>query len=245
MAKRILTHLNAAFKWGMKHKLVKFPNVYEGMAQEFKHNYEKEPKPNAFVPKQKEMIINAFANHLCNSNGKRHGGHGYSHYTNFVKFMFMTGCRPSEAVGIQWQDIVDNFSKITFRRGLVRSSKKLIHTERSKNNRIRTFPCSQKLQELLESIKPETAKPDDLVFPSPTGKAIHYNNFSRRAWNTIVDPIKADTTPYSCRDTFITEQIGKGVAPAVIAKWCDNSVREIEKKYLDQEALKHIRPIDD
>jgi integrase len=246
VTKRVLVQMNAAFKWGMKHKLVKSPNPYEGMPQEFTKEKDKEPKPNAFTPQQKEIIINAFANHKGNWNGRGAAGSSYAHYTNFVKFMFMTGCRPSEAVGIQWQDISNNFSKITFQRGIFTSSKgKAIHTKRSKNNRIRTFPCSLKLQELLKSIKPETAKPDDLVFPSPSKKPINYNNFSRRAWDKIVNPIKPGTTPYSCRDTFITEQVGKGVAPAVIAKWVDNSVAIIEGKYLDQEALKHIRPIDD
>ncbi|MBW4620296.1 MAG: tyrosine-type recombinase/integrase [Cyanosarcina radialis HA8281-LM2] len=245
MAKRVLTNVNAMFKWGMKHKLVKFPNPYEGMPQELKHKYEEEPKANAFTIEQKKMIINGFANHFCNSNGKRHGGQGYNYYTNFVKFMFMTGCRPSEAVGLCWEQISDNFSKISFDRSIYQAGNgKKINNEKSKNNRIRTFPCSLKLQEFLKSIKPETAKPNDLAFPSPTGKPIHYNNFSRRAWDAIVNPIKPGTTPYSCRDTFITEQIGSDIPIAVIAKWVDNSANEIEKRYLDHEVLSHIRPID-
>jgi len=51
-------------------------------------------------------------------------------------------------------------------------------------------------------IKIEFTKSDNLVFPYPTGKAINYDNFARRTWSTVVDPIKPDTTPYNCRDNF-------------------------------------------
>jgi integrase len=114
----------------------------------------------------------------------------------------------------------------------------------SKNNKPRTFPCSAKLRELLQSLRPEESKPNDLVFPSPKGKPINYDNFCKRAWNKVVDPIKPDTTPYSCRDTFITTQILKGVQETVIADWCDTSVEMIQKNYVDHLKLLNIRPID-
>jgi integrase len=245
MTKRLLTYMNAMFRWGIKYKKVTAPNPYEGMANEFTFNYEENSEANAFTPEEKEKVINDFVNHGY-KNGKRLKGYSYSYYANLVKFMFMTGCRPSEALGLQWGDISNGFGEIIFRKGAVRTGKgRIVNSKKSKNNDIRTFPCSQKLRELLESIKPETAKPEDLVFPSVKGKTINYADFSQGAWNVIVDPIKPDTTPYSCRDTFITEQIAKGVAIAIIAKWVNNSVEVIEKTYLDQEALKHIRPIDD
>ena len=40
-------------------------------------------------------------------------------------------------------------------------------------------------------------------------------------------------TAYNLRDTFITNQILNKIPLAVIAKWCDTSVSEIEKKYFD------------
>ena len=64
---------------------------------------------------------------------------------------------------------------------------------------------------MLLSIRPESVDPEQLVFPAPKGKSITYNNFCNSAWKKIVDPIKLETTPYSCRDTFITTQILKGV----------------------------------
>ncbi|MUL39330.1 hypothetical protein [Gloeocapsopsis dulcis] len=103
---------------------------------------------------------------------------------------------------------------------------------------------SKKVQSLLLSIKPENAKPTTLVFSSPTGKPINYNNFTKRAWHTIVDLIKPNTTPYNCRDTFITLQLLNGVPSAVIAKWCDTSTQMIYKSYADKLNLSQLRPID-
>lgn len=32
----------------------------------------------------------------------------FKHYTPFVKFLFMTGCRTSEAVGLQWKHLTSS-----------------------------------------------------------------------------------------------------------------------------------------
>jgi integrase len=82
------------------------------------------------------------------------------------------------------------------------------------------------------------------VFPSTDGDSINYRNFSRRAWSSVVDPIKPGTTPYSCRDTFITIQLLKGVPSTVIAKWCDTSTQMIDKNYADKLHLTQLRPLD-
>ena len=237
MTKRIIVYVNAAFKFGLKHKLVKAPNPFEGMSAEFKHNWETEAKPSAFNASEKGRVLAAFSTHRI-----EHGGASYAHYTNFVHFLFSTGCRPNEAVGIRWGDISADYRKITFNGGIVYKGGRSYRVKGSKNNRRREFPCNQELQQLLRSLKPAFAKADNLLFTSPRGTSINYNNFRRRAWETIVDPIKTNTTPYSCRDTFITEQISKGIAPAIIAKWVDTSVGMIEKHYLDNDSISHILP---
>lgn len=251
MAKRVLTHLNAAIKWGIKFKLVSLKfSPLEGMAQELpKHNYELNPQPNAFSPEEKEQIIKAFEEHQGNWNGRGWSGVAYSHYAPLVKFWFYTGCRPSEGIGLTWGQINSDCSKIVFNQAIVTNYGKTIPVQGSKNHRFhkhRTLPCGKKLRELLLSIRPETPDPKALVFPSPNGKAVNQNNFRDRAWKKIVKPIvNRDSTPYSCRDTFITEQAGKGISLAVIANWCDTSEGEIRKKYLDEKILEHLRPIDD
>lgn len=244
-AHRTIIQINAAYKWGSKHKLVKSPNPYEGMASELNELLEdRPPEPNSFLPEQKQAILEAFANHCGNRSARGNAtcGIGYNYYLSFVQFLFLTGCRPSEAVGLLWKDVSPELHKITFSHSIYNAgSGKMIKSKKSKTNRIRTFPCNAELQELLSTLK--KSSPDSLVFPSPRNKAIGYNNFSQRAWDKLVNPIKAGTTPYSCRDTFITEQIAKGIPIAIVAKWVDNSVEVIEKHYLDLDNLEHIKPL--
>lgn len=238
-AKDVLMYLSAACKWGMKYDLVDF-NPFEGMYKELpKHKWQEDSQPNAFSEAEKEKIIHAFKNH------KPTKGIGYSHYAPFVEFLFLTGCRPSEAIGLQWKHITSDCSRIYFESALVQvGNGERVRVNGSKNNKKRVFNCNQRLQQLLLEIKPKNPEPESLVFLSPEGLSIHYRNFSRRAWDKIVDPIAGrKTTPYSCRDTFISEQIAKGVPTAVVAKWCDNSVEMIEKKYLDSNFLEQIKPL--
>jgi integrase len=220
MTKRVLIQINASINWAIKHnKLVLAVSPFDGMAYEFKHRYELDPTPNAFTIEERDRVLEAFKNH-----SRKRGGISYAHYASFVKFMFLTGCRPHEAVELQWQQIDPAW--------------RFIHFIDSKTGRSRKFPCNQSLREFLQSLPHK----GDLVFPAPKGRAINYKNFSQRAWNAIVDPIKPGTTPYSCRDTFITEQVAKNVNTAIIGKWVDNSVKTIEKHYLDMLSLDHILP---
>jgi integrase len=220
------------------------------MAQELpKHKWEQDPEPNAFMKEEKEAIIQAFKTHQGNWNNKGKTGFKYSHYAPLVQFWFLTGCRPSEGIGLTWGQINDDCTQIVFNQALVQlAGGKIVKSEGSKNHRYkksRKFLCTETLQFLLFSIKPNNPSPDSLVFPSPKGKAINYANFCKRGWNKLVDPIvKRNTTPYSCRDTFMSEQIGKGIAPEIIARWCDSSADTIRKHYLDDKILEHLRPIE-
>jgi integrase len=235
--KDALMYLSAACKWGMKHKLIS-ANSFDGMANEMpRHRYQTDPKPNAFTEEERDQVIEAF------KQDKRKGMN-YRHYAPFVEFLFLIGCRPSEAVGLQWKHVSDDCGFIYFEGSLVQIGNRRVKSEGSKNNRTRKIAVSKRLQELLLLIKPEFPDPEALVFPSVDGDSINYRNFARRAWKAVVTPIKADTTPYSCRDTFITTQLLKGVPSSVIAKWCDTSTDMIDKNYADKLKLSQLRPKD-
>jgi integrase len=161
-----------------------------------------------------------------------------------VQFWFKTGCRPSEAIGLQWKHISPNCDFITFEGSIQCIAGKLYWSEGSKNNKTRTIAVSESVRNLLLQIRPDVPNSDSPVFPSPKGKFINYENFCKRVWSKVVHPIVPKTTPYNCRDTFITEQLLKGVSPAVIAKWCDTSTKMIEEHYADKLRLSAIRPID-
>ncbi len=78
--------------------------------------------------------------------------------------------------------------------------------------------CSTRLQALFESIRANSPKLDDLVFPSPIGKVINYNNFCNNGWKRVVNEIKLGTPTHRFRDTLIMMQILKGTLAMVIAQ---------------------------
>lgn len=236
--RRTLQYLSACCDWGIKHRLVT-ENPFRGLANDLpKRQSILNPAPNAFTEEEREAVIAAF-------KSDRRSGSSYAHYAPLVEFWFLTGCRPSEAIGLTWEKVSADFSQIVFDGSIqTLANGSLVWSHGSKNNKARVVAVSSRVQALLKSIKPDGDRPKYLVFPAPSGKPINYNNFTKRAWNAVVDPIKPDTTPYNCRDTFITCQLIKGVPSAVIAKWCDTSTRMIDQSYADKLKLSQIKPID-
>jgi integrase len=235
--KDALMYLSAACNWGMKHRFVT-ANPFEGMANEMpRHRYQTDPQPNAFTEEERDQVIKAFENDFRK-------GMNYRRYAPFVEFLFLTGCRPSEAVGLQWKHVSKDCGSISFESSLVQIGHRRVRSVGSKNNRTRKIAVSKRLQDLLRRIRPEDLDLELLVFPSADGDSINYKNFARRAWKAVVTPIKSETTPYSCRDTFITTQLIKGVPSSVIAKWCDTSTQMIDKNYADKVKLSQLRPQD-
>ncbi|ACB51237.1 hypothetical protein cce_1887 [Crocosphaera subtropica ATCC 51142] len=155
-------------------------------------------------------------------------------FGHLVEFMVLTGCRPSEAIGLTWDAIHDEY--ILLGSSIERIKGQWVTIATSKNGTIRKFPMTGKLRELLNKLLP-IDNHWNLVFLSREGKPIDYINFKRRYWSKTT----TDYTPYNLRDTFITKQIEQGIPPAIVAKWCDNSVRVIEKHYLGDTGT--IKPV--
>jgi integrase len=231
MTSRTLAALATAVDWGMKHKaIVITANPFSGMSGDIAVE-RSEPKPNALSSMEKLRTIESFQTNRY-----------YAYYANLVRFWFLTGCRPSEAIGLEWVQINDECTKIRFDRSIVKIDRKVVKNQKSKTNRVRTFPCQQQLTEILRELRANKAE-NSLVFPSKFGMPIDYENFSRRGWSSIVDPILGrDSTPYSCRDTFITEQLAAGKPIAIVAKWVDNSPQIIQSRYLDMSSIGSILP---
>jgi integrase len=229
---RILKHLSSAIEWGIRHEAINLvKNPYTYMGQEIAPKTEP-PGADAFSLQEKEAVLNAFLI-----------SHHYDYYYPFVYFLFLTGCRPSEAIGLRWGDLTDDGDgslSINFSGSIVQIKSKAVRMEKSKTNRVRKFPVNTELRDLLEAVWKDGYKPDRLIFPAreSADKPIDYINFCHRAWKKIVlTTICRHTTPYVCRDTFITEQIAANVPLAVIAKWVDNSPQMISARYFDVSAV--------
>jgi len=245
MARRCLMHVSAACKWGVKNGLLA-TNPFEGMYLELaRPKYKMEEQANPFTAQERDRIIEAFQTHNA---GKK--GISYSYYTDFVKFLFYTGCRPSEAIGLRWKHMSDDCSKITFSEAIVRAGGKPLSRETTKTKKTRKFSCTNTLQSLLQSIKPENCDLEALVFPNREGTHLNYNDFGRRAWKTVTKLVNLEqkngmpTTPYNCRDTFITLQALQGNSSDTIARWVGNTPEVIRKHYIYKLALEHLKPAD-
>ncbi len=237
-ARRSLMQLSAACKWGKKYGLIDH-NPLDGMYKDLEAT-DPDP-PMAFSVEERDRIITTFENH-------KRKGISYQHYAPFVKFLFWTGCRPCEAIGLRWGSIVPDCSKVHFHESIVEVSGRQVRRSETKTGVRRWFSCTPKLQTLLQSIQRSGLKPDTLVFPAPRGGAIRANNFSDRAWETILTSLELQEkdgikmTPYNCRDTFITLQALQGKSSTTIARWVGNSSKVIEERYLDKLKLEHLRP---
>lgn len=151
----------------------------------------------------------------------------YSHYTSFITFLFLTGCRTSEAIGLQWKHVSENFKSIYFYESLTRGERK-----NTKTNKNRYFPCNKNLELFLKSIKPANALPDDLIFPSPKGTSIDDHNFSQRAWKAILEDANVKhRKPYNTRHTFCSHCADAGMSAVEIAELVGNSPEVVLNRY--------------
>jgi integrase len=231
MARKVIQSLATAIRWGIKHGLIpNRSNPFDGMAEDIRID-PAQPIPNAFTTDEAVSVLAAFER-----------SHYYAWYAPLVRFWLLSGCRPSEGIGLEWVQISKDCSEIRFDRSIIHIGGSPIYNQKSKTNRVRTFRCQSELQQLLID-RSQHRKDRSLVFPSPAGLPIDYKNFSMRAWDKVVNPIlDRASTPYACRDTFITNQIARGIPIALIAKWVDNSTKMIEKHYFDPDAISDILP---
>jgi integrase len=235
-AKYVLTHLSGCCEWAVESNLIA-SNPFVKMAQHIKESRTQETDGediDPFTAQERDAIIEAFENNRY-----------YKHYTNFVRFLFMTGCRTGEAIALQWKHINPEITEITFSESF---SSHFSLRKDTKNHKSRKFPINAQLKALLESIKPKICNPEDLVFPSPTGREIDGHNFLNRAWKGYknrhgnqVDGIVTQLVKegkvgryrcqYNTRHTFITMALESNVSVPQVAKWVGNTPEIIIKHY--------------
>ncbi len=221
-AKRCLTQLSACCDWSVKSGLVT-ENKFVGMAAAIKmpKSQASEHDINPFTASERDLIIKAFV-----------GDRYYGYYATLVRFLFNTGCRPSEAIALQWKHVSKDFRLITFEQAVTISINGLALKSGLKSQEKRKFPCNTPMQDFLSSIKKDDAKPDNLLFPSPEGKYIDFHNFRNRAWKTILTRVDIPyRKPYQTRHTFITLALDNGLDAKDVARLVGNSPEIIYRYY--------------
>ena len=219
-ARRYLIRLSACCDWAVRSNLIS-ENPFKGMAQDIKI---RQPKKliESFTAGERDQIIQTFQEDPV-----------HCHYANFVKFLFFTGCRPSEAIALEWGNISPDFRLITFQQAATGSLDGINVEPGLKTQEQRQFPVNAQVKDLLREIKNGNLNCDNFCFSSPHGKLIDFHNFRNRSWMETLDklPNISYKKPYATRATFITLCLEAGVDPKDIAIWVGNSAGVIYKHY--------------
>lgn len=211
--------INACCKWGVGMNELKF-NPFDGLKTLIPttKNSNRDGKKKYFTSEEKEEIVKAFKKSRY-----------YNYYSPLVEFIFNVGCRPSEAIALQWKHVKGE--KIHFMQKLTASGEIELGT---KTEERRSITMNSKIKTILDSINAEFKKPEDLIFPAKKGGFIDWHNFTTRGWNSVLEPLEGieALTPYHMRHTYITLALRAGADSAMVAKWVGNSPATIAKYYL-------------
>jgi integrase len=159
----------------------------------------------------------------------------YKHYYPLLAFLFNTGCRTGEALGLTWDKL--NYPlgingkkipiSVRIEQALSRKGMKCTKTGKS-----RTVPIPEKLGTLIESLRTVDTKPSDILFPSKRGKTQSDKNLSAVVWTPLLkDANVSHRKLYNTRHTFVSHALENGISPVNIAKITGHSTKAMFEHY--------------
>lgn len=210
--RRKLTYLKACWDWAIECELLEF-NPWKNLPKIRETEYFEPCKP--FSINEIVKIIEGF-----NSFPE------YRQLTPFIKFLFGTGCRTGEAVGLRWQDVTPDCRKVKISSQLTRGIRKI-----PKNGKGRTLRLNPYLEKLLSEMRPKNPNPEQLIF-TWNGRTIDLGNFRNRPWKKVLERAGVPYRKfYATRHTFISHSLERGVDPVQIGEMCGNSAKVIFTNY--------------
>ena len=208
------------------------------LVQHKKVKHVKLAKREPFTENEISKILHAVKNDLLCPHASRYK---HSHYYAFLYFMFKTGVRNAEAIGLRVSSINCKDKTITIKEVMARTLKNSCSVNRvrkeTKNGKIRQLPLTPDLYEILTPLI-KNKQPDDLVFVSPTGKSIDDHNFQNRVFKVVLKNLNIpERTLYACRHTFGSRCIDQGITPVMTAFLMGNNPETALKRYTHQLAI--------
>ena len=157
-------------------------------------------------------------------------GYPHSHYFPFLYFIFSTGVRNAEAIGLRVKHVNMNTRYVEISEVLARTSKGSNHTARvrkgTKMENTRYIPMPEEILAVIK-ILVEGKGPEDLVFLSPNGVSIDDRMLQRRVLKPVMKALGyGDKDLYVARHSFGTRAINKGMAPTSTAYLLGHSTVE-------------------
>ncbi|WP_039727713.1 Arm DNA-binding domain-containing protein [Leptolyngbya iicbica] len=233
--KRFITRLSACCDWAIASGRLDH-NPFQGMASEIKlpkGSQDHLADINPFTATERDLILEALqTDQFCSPYARVKHHYYYPYYF----FSFKTGCRPSEAIALQWQHISRDFQQISFEQAVVTSEAGRVCKVGLKTQQRRRFPCNPSLSQFLQTLRPAQWQPDSLLFPSPqSGTWLDPGNLQSRIWKPLLEGLGLEyRKPYQTRHTFITLALEHRMEVKDVAKLVGNSPEVIYRHYAGQ-----------
>lgn len=206
---------NIERKWGLKYR-DKLEQIRLSKAQTEKEEI------RIYTKQELSMILDGFKTGLTSKYPEK-----LRQYYPYVLFCTLTGCRPSEAIALKWENVNFRINQIRFCESEVQASGKRVKNERTKTEAFRDFPMNQELRDLLLSIR----KSEGYVFTRNDGSPIHQHTFNG-VWNRLLIALNIPYgVPYNLRHTAISNWSNEEIDVVKIADICGNSPDVIASNY--------------
>jgi integrase len=138
----------------------------------------------------------------------------YPAWTPFAKFLFLSGCRISEAIGLQWKHVDFEREEICICESLSRRPGENYERVRkgTKTGSVRFLKINSELAKLFDQVSSATKKSEDLVFKNPTGtNSVDCHNFRKRWIKVLAATNIPYRRPHIIRHSFASHAIEQGV----------------------------------
>lgn len=213
-ARRMLVLLNACYSWAIEQDLATI-NPFKGLAKTIR--VPTPPRPQPFSTEEIGAIQTAFDTDLA-----------HRPYANFVRFLFATGCRTGEAVGLRWGHLSPDCKTVTICESLSGGVRK----KTTKTGRSRIVSLTDSLASMLRGMRPAKPDPEALVLTSAKGKAIDTSNFRNCHWVPVLKRLEIDyRKPYTTRSSLISHALDLGMNPVAVAQLTGHSVETLYSHY--------------
>jgi integrase len=212
-----LSLLKNFFLWLIETDII-LKNPLKGVCRKKNKRKRKNPKRMPLEENEIIQILDAVKNDTyCPpaSNFK------HSFYYPFLKFIFYTGVRNAEAIGLRVRHVDLNNKRVEISETFARTKKGSNHAARvqkgTKTENARWLPLSDDLVELLLK-QVVNKKPDDFIFPSPRGLSIDDQMLQKRILKPVLKKLDLeDRDLYAARHSFGTRAVQQGMALTEVA----------------------------
>ncbi|MGL4502738.1 MAG: tyrosine-type recombinase/integrase [Planktothrix sp.] len=176
-----------------------------------------------FTIEEVYKILNAFKD----EDFSRYEGKHLQYYP-YIYFLWLTGCRPSEAIALKWNNTNLTKNLIKFCETERSANGKICKQEGTKTQDYRYFPINDELRKLLILLP----KNGNYVFTNLKGEPIRQHAFLK-PWKTVLTGLGIrPRRPYQLRHTMISHHANNDYPLHKLASLIGNSEAIIKSHYL-------------